>query len=240
MPAYPFIAIFLAQYALYITEYRTKVTRVFAAVLVSITIVIAIAAGLTMTGVINPATIASQYTSRPSTLLQVRAASGMFSSCDGLTISIVVVVCFALIMALYQMFKKVNIKILYSTIALTFAINLMIDGVVMRGIRKAVSSRPFAEKVMKEYPLDGNNMYVMNNLKAYRNLYGLNFYLGNRFHNFEQEMPREGYFFSTAKDLDTVRKNYEGQYTFDILTSTGRTVQEVRSPIVLCRFLRTE
>ena len=240
MPAYPFIAIFLAQYALYITEYRTKVTRVFAAVLVSITIVIAIAAGLTMTGVINPATIASQYTSRPSTLLQVRAASGMFSSCDGLTISIVVVVCFALIMALYQMFKKVNIKILYSAIALTFAINLMIDGVVMRGIRKAVSSRPFAEKVMKEYPLDGNNMYVMNNLKAYRNLYGLNFYLGNRFHNFEQEKPREGYFFSTAKDLDTVRKNYEDQYTFDILTSTGRTVQEVRSPIVLCRFLRTE
>lgn len=31
MPAYPFIALFLAQYALYITEYRTKVTRVFAA-----------------------------------------------------------------------------------------------------------------------------------------------------------------------------------------------------------------
>lgn len=26
MPAYPFIAIFLAQYAIYITEYRTKIT----------------------------------------------------------------------------------------------------------------------------------------------------------------------------------------------------------------------
>ena len=40
MPAYPFIALFLAQYALYITEYRTKVTRVFAAFLASVVSVV--------------------------------------------------------------------------------------------------------------------------------------------------------------------------------------------------------
>ena len=64
MPAYPFIAIFLAQYTLYITEYRTKVTRVFAAFMASITAVVVIAVALTMAGAIDPVKIASQYTSR--------------------------------------------------------------------------------------------------------------------------------------------------------------------------------
>ena len=240
MPAYPFIAIFLAQYAIYITEYRTKVTRIFAAFLASVTTVVLIAIGLTMIGVIDPVAIASQYTSRTSTLAQVEAVSNIFSFSYGLTVCIVIVVLVALLTVLYQMFKKINIKILYATIALSFTINLLIDGVIMRGIRQDGSARPFAEKVMKEYPLNENNMFVMNNLKKYRNLYGLNFYLGNRFHNFEQEMPEEGFFFATPSDLEVVLKNYEGQYTFNILTSSERIIHEVRRPVVLCSFLRVK
>ena len=240
MPAYPFIAIFLAQYAIYITEYRTKVTRIFAAFLASVTTVVLIAIGLTVIGVIDPVAIASQYTSRTSTLAQVEAVSNIFSFSYGLTVCIVIVVLLALLTVIYQMSKKINIKILYSTIALTFTINLLIDGVIMRGIRQDGSARPFAEKVMKEYPLNENNMFVMNNLKKYRNLYGLNFYLGNRFHNFEQEMPEEGFFFATSSDLEVVLKNYEGQYTFNILTSSERIIHEVRRPVVLCSFLRVK
>lgn len=238
MPAYPFIAIFLAQYAIYITEYRTKVTRIFAAFLASVTTVVLIAIGLTMAKIIDPVAIVSQYTSRAATLSQVEAVSNMFSYCNGLTICIVIIVLLALLTVLYQMFKKINIKILYATIALSFTINLLIDGVIMRGIRQDGSARPFAERVMKEYPLNENNMFVMNNLRIYRNLYGLNFYLGNRFHNFEQEMPEGGYFFVTSSDLETVIKNYEGQYTFSILTSSERIIHEMRRPILLCSFVR--
>lgn len=240
MPAYPFIAIFLAQYAIYITEYRTKATRIFAAFLASVTTVVLIAIGLTMAGVINPLTIVSQYTDRASTLSQVEAITNMFSANNGLTVCILIVVLLALITVIYQMSKKINIKILYATIALSFTINLLIDGVIMRGIRQDGSARPFAERVMKEYPLNEKNMFVMNNLRVYSNLYGLNFYLGNRFHNFEHEMPEEGFFFSTPENLELVRKNYEGQYTFNILTSSERIIHELRRPIVLCSFVRNE
>ena len=84
MPAYPFIAIFLAQYTLYITEYRTKVTRVFAAFMASITAVVVIAVALTMAGAIDPVKIASQYTSRQSTLETVELVSNMFAYPCGL------------------------------------------------------------------------------------------------------------------------------------------------------------
>ena len=240
MPAYPFIAIFLAQYTLYITEYRTKVTRVFAAFMASITAVVVIAVALTMAGAIDPVKIASQYTSRQSTLEMVGLVSNMFAHPCGLTICILTVLLAILATVYYQMFKKINIKILYATIALSFAINLLIDGVVMRGIRQGSSARPFAEQVQKEYQLDEMNMYVMNDLKTYTNLYGLNFYLGNKFHNFGQEQPVSGFMFCTVKDLDTIQKNYGDKYTFSLLTSTKNVIADVRQRIVLCSFSQNE
>lgn len=238
MPAYPFIALFLAQYAIYITEYRTKVTRVFAAFVASLTTVILIAFVLTMTGVIDPVTIASHYTDRASTLTTVEMITNTLVSFGGLTIGIIIFTLLALITVCYQMFKKINIKILYATIALTFAINMLIDGVIMRGIRQGSSSRPFAEKVMETYPLNETNMFVMNSLKEYRNMYGLNFYLGNRFHNFEKEMPANGYFFSVEQDLEHVIAKYGDRYTFSRLTSTDQPINEVRQKIVLCSFVK--
>ena len=166
--------------------------------------------------------------------------SNMFSHPCGLTICILLVILAILATVYYQMFKKINIKILYATIALAFGINLLIDGVVMRGIRQGSSARPFAEQVQKEYPLDDTNMYVVNDLKTYSNLYGLNFYLGNKFHNFDQEQPVSGFFFCTAKDLEKIQKNYGDKYTFSLLTSTKNVIADVRQRIVLCSFLQNE
>lgn len=236
MPAYPFIAIFLAQYALYITEYRTKVTRLFAAFLVSVTAVVLIAAGMIMAGIIDPVSIVSQYTQRPSTLETVGMVSNMFASPGMLTICVLLITLAILSIVYYQMFKKINIKILYATIALTFAVNLLIDGVVMRGIREGSSARPFAEQVKKDYPLNEGNMYVTNNLKVYPNLYGLNFYLGNKFHNFEAEQPESGFLFATVGGFETLQKNYGDKYTFSLLTSTKNVIADVRQKIVLCSF----
>lgn len=240
MPAYPFIAIFLAQYALYITEYRTKVTRIFAAFLASVTAVVLIAAGLTMAGAIDPVSIAAQYTQRQATLEMVGMVANMFASPGILTGLVLSIVLFILATVYYQMFKKINIKILYATIALTFAVNLLIDGVVMRGIRQGSSARPFAEQVVKEYPLDESNMYVMNDLKKYVNLYGLNFYLGNKFQNFGEQQPESGFLFCTVPDLDKIQKNYGDKYTFSLLTSTKNVIADVRQKIVLCSFSRNE
>lgn len=236
MPAYPFIAVFLSQYALYITEYRTKVTRVFAAFLASVVAVVMIGIILTMAGIINPVVIAGQYTQNVEVIEAVSHVANMFTAPNGLTICILLILLLALSTVYYQMFKKINIKILYATIALTFCVNLLIDGVIMRGIRQGVSSRPFAEQVVKDFPLNDSNMYVMNNLKYYRNLYGLNFYMGNKFHNFETDQPEEGYLFISEKNVDTLIGNYGDTYAFELLTATPNVIGELSARIVLYSF----
>jgi hypothetical protein len=240
MPAYPFIALFLAQYVLYVTQYRRKVTRIFAGFLVLLTAAVMAVAGLITAGGINPVVITESFTSRAFTLHTVEIITGTFASPDILTVGIVIIVLAAICTVFYQMRKKTNLKILYAVIFLAFAIHLLTDGAIMRNIRNESSSRPFAERVMKEYPLDKNNLYVMNNPREYSNLYGLNFYMRNTFHNFEEEQPESGYFFAAERDVEKVIIRYKDLYTFTLLTFSEKEVGDLRQKIHLFRFSRHE
>jgi hypothetical protein len=140
----------------------------------------------------------------------------------------------------YHIRKKIKIKILYASILVVFCINLFIDGVVMREIRNTTSARPFAEEIQKNYPLNKTNVFVMNNLRSYANLYGMNFYMGNSFRNFELEQPQTGYFLSTEKDFPAIQQQFQGKYIFTPLRTSPKTISDVRSKVVLSSFTITK
>nr|WP_277466999.1 dolichyl-phosphate-mannose--protein mannosyltransferase [Parabacteroides sp. PF5-6] len=238
MPAYPFIALFLAQYILYLAEYRTKVTRIFAAFMASVTAIALVALLLTAFGVIDPVALTARFTPRTDIHHTVSTIAGLFTSPDLLTIVILLSVATSLGVVCYQMFRKINLKILYATIGLMICIHFMIDGIIMRGERMSNSSRPFAEKIMNEFPLNKKNIYVTNDLREYTNLYGMNFYMGNIFHNFETVQPGAGYFLSTESDLKKIELKYGDTYVFQPLAITPDRNKEVRRKIVLSSFER--
>ncbi len=238
MPAYPFIALFLARYLLYLTEYRTKVTRIFATFLAALVSIVLVVIVLTISRVIDPVSIVSEYTSRASTLYTVNLVTTTLTSASILKGAVVCLLLAVLSILFYQLSRKINIKILYATIGLMLCVNMLIDGVIMRGIRNGTSCQVFAGRVLDEYPLNKDNMYVTNYPKEYANMYGLNFYLGNRFHNFETDQPETGYLFAGEKDFDKLQTKYGGKYVFNKLTSTEHAINEIRQPIVLCHFDR--
>lgn len=106
LPVYPFIMIFLAQYALHITEYRHWCTRIFAGLMA-----VAVLVGLFLLFAPNTPT------SIPTLPITLRTGTlALFTLAMVGTVG-------------YQLFKKINIKILYATIALTFAVNLLVNAV---------------------------------------------------------------------------------------------------------------
>lgn len=237
MPAYPFIALFISRGILYLTENRSKVTRVFAGLLATIGTLALTVSVLSMTQLIDPIAIVSKYTTKASTLETVAAVERAFTPSVS-TLIVLALLTMALLTIVYQMFKKINIKMLYASIFLMVCINLFVDGVVMLGVRNGTSSRAFAEQIRNEYPLDRTNTYVMNNLRQYTNLYGLNFYLGNCFHNFETEQPQTGYFLADERDFPKICERYAGMYVFESLRTSDHVLADVRSKVVLSRFER--
>ena len=104
----------------------------------------------------------------------------------------------------------------------------------MTGIKNDSSPRFFAEQISKEYDLKGN-VFVMNNLREYGNLYGMNFYMGNTFRDFEKEKPANGYFLAIDRDIPKVKENYGSQYKFEQLAVSERQ-GDIRSKAILLRF----
>jgi 4-amino-4-deoxy-L-arabinose transferase-like glycosyltransferase len=231
MPAYPFLSILLAQYFIYITENRSKVTRVFAYVLTAIASLAFTAGLLLMTRAVDVYAIAGKYASH-----SIAGVINALSSGDTVSRIVMGLLPVSIITVIYQATRRINIKILYATLLMTFCINLFIDGIVMRGIKNSSSARPFAEQISKTYDLE-NNLYVMNNLREYSNLYGMNFYLGNTFRDFEKEKPADGYFLTTEKDIKKLLEQYGTQYRFEQLAISERQ-GDIRSKAILFRFAR--
>ena len=133
LPAYPFISILLAQYFIYITENRSMVTRVFACMLTTIVSFIFIAGLLTMTQIVDFNSLAAEYTVNTSALLIIKNTTNTLTSGSIINWFIMALLFISIATTIYQTTRRINIKILYATILMTFCLNLFIDGVVMKG-----------------------------------------------------------------------------------------------------------
>ena len=236
MPAYPFISILLAQYFIYITENRSKVIRVFTYVLTTLVSIAFIAGMLMITQAVDFNSIAAGFTTKASTLHSIECITGEFASGSVIRWVIMALLLISIVTVIFQTTKRTNLKILYSTILMTFCLNLFIDGIVMNGVKNDSSARPFAEQISRDYNLN-DNVFVMNNLREYLNLYAMNFYMGNTFRDFEKEKPENGYFLVTEKDVKKVMERYGSQYKFEQLSISERQ-GDIRSKAVLFRFSR--
>jgi len=236
MPAYPFISILLAQYFIYIAEHRSKVMRIFACLLTTVVSAVFVSGILMMTQLVDFNAIAAQLTTKASTLLSIKSITGAFTSNLFINGVILILLLISIITAIYQTNRRINIKILYATFLMTICLNLCIDGIVMKGFKNHASARPFAEQIRRDYQLE-DKVYVMNNLLEYGNLYGMNFYMGNSFRNFELEEPLNGYFLTIDRDVKKVLERYSAQYQFEQL-AISEYQADIRDKAVLFRFIK--
>ena len=236
MPAYPFIALFISQYILSFIDRRSAIMRTFAGVIAVIVALALATVGLHQSGLANIYELAAPYVKSVSARETLRVIALSLSP-SVLVISILALMLTAWITLCYQIIRKNNIKMLYSVIFLTFTLNLFIDGVVMHKIHDEGSALPFAKEIRHDFPLNDTNIYVVNNLRRYWNMYGLNFYMGNCFHDLQAEKPQSGYLLATEKDFPTIAEDYADAYAFETLRVSG-IIPEAKGRIVLSAFFK--
>ncbi len=233
---YPFIALFLAQYFIYLSANKAFITRLFAGLLFLFTttgIVIIIA---TMTGFLDPALLVSQYTESQAIIELVENIKNISIIHKGFTIVLLVFLTIASATVCYQLFKKINIKIIYAAVFLAFVVNVFTDSVFIRGIRKGSTSKLFARMIKKDYPIQSNNIYVVADNNQYTPLYGMNFYLDGALQNFHEQLEK-GYLLVSSKDYNKVKTTYGDTYTFSVVSTSSYFVRDSKSEIILTEFI---
>jgi len=218
MPAYPFIAIFIAQYVLYLTEYKGKIIRIFAVFIGLVAGIIGLCVFLVITTRwIDPVNVISSVLNHPTWITQVSSIwqSAHFTQLGS---EILLTLLFFSIYFLFHSFRrKLYLKTLYTIFGVYLCLYLIMDGVIFPSYKDAISVRPIAENIKSRFPISNDNLFVMNNLLEYSNMYGLNFYLHNSFRNFENESPDKGYFLTGADSFEKVVQKYKTLYNFDLL-----------------------
>ena len=237
MPAYPFIAIFIAQYVLYLTEYKAKITRIFALVIGIIACIVGLITFLTVTTHwINPVNSVSSITNNTALTEQF---SEIWQSVrfPQLVSEILLIILAVSVYILFNSFRKhLYLKTLYAVIGVYLCLLLVMDGLFFPAYKDAISVRPIAKNIAEQYPISNNNLFVMNNLLEYGNMYGLNFYLHNSFRNFEKESPDEGYFLTGGDDIKKVLQKYEAAYNFNLLKEFPNKSRDGEKLILLYLF----
>jgi hypothetical protein len=128
LPAYPFIALFMSQYIICLTERRSEVTRIFAGTLAVINLSIIVIAILNMTGTVDFNRIVQSFTANAS-VLEIVDVMTMALSSTLRAIALLALLSFALLNVCFQMKRKINIKILYASIFLIYCTHFFIDGI---------------------------------------------------------------------------------------------------------------
>ena len=238
MPAYPFLSIFIAQYVFYIRENKTKFFSgftVFIAVIASIVSLIVLFT--VIFPVIDPVLLASNFVKRQQTLDEIASTWQVFQGFSIWNVLLLLVLLFSIFVYIKHFRKKNYLKILYATIGVYLALNLVIDGIFLPAYKSGISVRPFAETLQEKYQFDDNNLFVTNDLLKYGgNMYGLNFYLHNKFRNFEKERPSEGFFLTGKDTFEKVAKEFGKEYQFSLLEEYINKTRDGERVILLFRF----
>lgn len=232
LPLYPFLSLFIAQYVLYLVQNKAKSVRIYTSILLAISTIILAVALLAIFRLIDIDNLAHLISKRERTIYDISLISDAFKNISAIGIVAVAILTYAVIRTIYLLTRQSNIKVLMASFGLIIAINIFIDGAILPHFKDGYSSRPFAENISKKYNLK-DNTYVMNNLLKYPNPYGLNFYLGNNFKNFEKELPQQGYFIAPETSIDSIKATYPN-YQFVELEKKDRYT-DLKTPVALYR-----
>jgi hypothetical protein len=237
MPAYPFAAyllVLLYEWAVVKKPQLIKGLAVFILVLSCIL--------LTLEAVfhfVNLFDLLSPHIKDTKTLHDINVFSVAFQHPTILAVFLWIILLGAVITYLTILKRKSVYPTLFGMLALFVCLQVFLEGSFYIEFKDSYSSKPFADKIEAKYDLNGNT-YVINDLNRFPNLYGLNFYTGNHFKNFEKELPQKGYFIIGSIMIDEIRKEFDGKYTFTELERSSDKFNDFNDIMVLYKINKTE
>lgn len=229
LPVYPFLCYFLAEYMFWLLKNRKKAWRIFSIFLSVVTGLLLLTFIALQSRWVRPEMFPEKFVKKSGHY--VEALNGPWT--------IVGILCvLMLVVLLYQVWKSrkdmaYNNRYVYTTVALFFGVQLLLDAVLLPDVLNAKSMRPFAERVKEEVPEGKIYSYVSAPMMRF---FVVNFYTGNRVVNWENERPSSGYLLVGEKDFTSILAQYSNDFIFEEVMKTDRKGNDVKDIIYLYRF----
>ena len=237
MPAYPFAAYLLTLLFEWALEAKPKFIKGIGSIILLLSGIVLLLQFIFR--FVDLSNIAASLMHDARTLHDVNTFSVAFQNPTWLAMSMWVALFAAGIGYWLLRKREVSYTTIFGIMGLFICFQVYMEASVFPVFKDSYSSRPFAEKIEAKYDLKGNT-YVINDLSESPNMYGLNFYTGNHFRNFEKELPAKGYFITGSKMIDKIRTKYAGKYTFEELDESDNKYNDLNDVMVVCKIIRLD
>lgn len=228
LPIYPFMAILMAEYIIYLCKRNSKAIKIYAGVIATLGILLTVLFGGIKAGWI------------PDTIFSGKHAvenSRMLHALEAVSLTNVPLALLPMVAGIYTWFKlKVSpSKIMLNTIVCTLCLYLALDGVYQPAVLNTKTDKPLAAYIQKNLPTDKLYSYMSIDMLRF---YMVDFYLGDKVQLFENSQPREGILMIPDSDREKFLEKYCKSYHFTPVSRTTRRMSEMKQIIYFYRFKR--
>ena len=233
MPAYPFIAVFLSHYFLYLTQQKPKIIRIFSILVAATGIFVALIMLFTvLIPVANPVQLFAFFDKR--TLADIAATWNALNAPYWFYLLIFFIILVPIFVLFHWQKRRNNLKILFAAVAVYFVTYLAVDAAFIPAFKNGVSIKPFAKEV-EAYKAEYGDIYVLmiKHSRLFFKPYGMNFYLKNSLKNFVKELPEIGLLLMNEADYEPIYAQYADLYDFELLKKSDEKSRDTNQILVL-------
>ena len=234
MPVYPFAAFLLTKAFSWAEQFKPKLFKalfIFTVVIACLLLLLSTTAFF-----VDLSVLTAPFVHDPKTTYDIGLFAHAFRSPTLLCVIVWLLLLSVTVFFTYGIRSKNARTTIFGIFAVFIGIQVFLEGAMFPVYKNGYSLKPLAAKLEKKYDLEHQG-YVMNRLLDYRNIYGLNFYLGNHFKNFDAERPASGFLVTGENTLEKVRKKYSGLYRFTELERSD-PYNELNDEIVVCQITK--
>jgi 4-amino-4-deoxy-L-arabinose transferase-like glycosyltransferase len=235
MPLYPFAGYLLARVFLWVEVVKPSVYRVVLHVVQGLCFLLFALAAFSIA---FPEVLSDLFASDAKTAHDVTLVVSAFRHPSLIGVFFALLLVFILMLTTDRKRLKPVRTTIFGIFAVYIGMQLFLEGAVYPAFKNGYSVKPLAETLIQKYDLKHQG-YVMNNLRFYRNLYGVSFYTGNCFKNFEKELPDNGYLLLGEKTMSKVQEQFAGKYVFTELERSD-PYNELNDEIVVFKIAKIE
>lgn len=136
LPIFPFLALFISQYLIYLVQHKSKVIRGFSYILLALAGITLVTITLCFFRILDFRSLVHPFISSDSGIFLANLLTDLFRQPTFLGVVIMVIILYAILTCFYMVRKHSNIKILMATFGLVFCMNIFFDGFIKPQINK--------------------------------------------------------------------------------------------------------
>jgi 4-amino-4-deoxy-L-arabinose transferase-like glycosyltransferase len=234
MPVYPFAAYLLTKIYFWAEKFTPKLFTILYRVMAVVASILLLLSAFAY--FVDLSTLTASLTHDAKTTYDIALFAHAFRNPTLISLFVWFLLLSVSVFFTYGIRSKNARTTIFGIFAVCISIQVFLEGSLFPVYKNGYSLKPLASALEKRYDLEHQG-YVMNQLLEYRNIYGLNFYLGNHFKNFDVERPASGFLVTGEKTLEKVRNNYSNQYHFKELERSN-PYNELNDEIVVCQIIK--